>query len=74
MLAEGNQIFYDKPEKTKNLFKIFSIELQLYKNPADQLLKIANNKDNLEKMKRLMLEKEIAESPFRPHESSMPDI
>ena len=35
VLADGNQIFYDKPFNTKHFFKLFNIELPLYKTPAD---------------------------------------
>ena len=42
LLSEGNLVFNDKPSNVTKFFNMIGLEFGKYRNPADQLLKLAN--------------------------------
>ena len=65
VLAPGGiKVYYDSPKHVKHFFHHFGIELTKYKNPADELLKFANNPENLNRLKEVQPESLTLDEPF----------
>lgn len=64
VLSEGNQIYNDKPRQVLKYFHEIGLTLEKYKNPADQLLKLAScpekfgNNLTLDKLKNQIISNE----------------
>lgn len=48
LLSEGNQLYNDKPANVKSFFNKLGLDFGRYTNPADQLLKLANNPEKFD--------------------------